>query len=100
MGIFNFYPWENGIKPVFVNAEGFEWYLDKDTTDWATKDTDNGIKGLVGVACFLVKKGDDINRVMINDKQQMLLDDKNLEQMCVKIDLMKIVKNYELHEKK
>jgi hypothetical protein len=52
------------------------------------------------VACFLVKKGDDINRVMINDKQQMLLDDKNLEQMCVKIDLMKIVKNYELHEKK
>ena len=32
---FKYYPWENGIKPVMVNQEGFEWYLDKDLTRYA-----------------------------------------------------------------
>jgi|GEM_PF-3018914 len=99
MSFFNLFPWDNGVDPYFVNDEGFEWYIDKDITDWATKDTDTGIKGLKGVMCFFVKKGDDINRVLINDQQQILADDRSLEQICVKIDLMKIVKNYELHEK-
>lgn len=88
---YKFFPWDRGEKPYFVNEEGFEWYIDKDCTEWAKRDMANGNKGLKNVGCFFVKKGDDVHRVLINDKQQILHSATSMEGMCVKIDMLKMI---------
>lgn len=87
------FPWENDVKPYFVNEEGFEWYLDDDTNKWLRKDMVNGVKGIKDHACFFVKKGDDITRVLIDSKQNIIKDDKNWEGMLAFIDILKVSKS-------
>jgi len=88
--MFSIFPWENNIKPYFVNEEGFEWYIDEEMTEYARKkDPRNGNEGLKGVVCFFVKKGDFITRTLIDEHQHILHDDQSLEGMATKIDLLK-----------
>jgi hypothetical protein len=85
----NFYPWQKGEKPYFVNPEGFEWYIDKGGTEYATKDSGN-LKGLKNVMCFYVKKNDIIKIVLIDNKQNILAESTSLEGIGIKIDILKI----------
>jgi len=87
------FPWNSGEKPYFVNEEGFEWYIDKSTTDWCKRYMPNGCEPLAA-ACFFVKKEDQITRVLINDKQQIIAEDTSLEGMAVKIDQLRILKSF------
>ena len=88
------FPWdEEGAKPYFVNNDGFEWWLDKSMTKYALEDSTIGNPGLKDVFCFYVKKGDDISRVLINNKHQVLYETSTLDQMAAHIDILKIVRN-------
>ena len=92
---FNIFPWEKGEKPYFINEKGFEWYVDKDMTNWARKDMPGGTKGIKDVMCFYVKMPDGVTRVLIDDKQNIIHEDTNLEGMASHIDMMKISKRFE-----
>lgn len=87
-----YFPWEFGEKPYFINNEGFEWYLDKDMTRYA-REIRNEQEGLADVAAFFVKNGEQIERVLINNAQQILHSDTTLEGMAVKIDALRFFKN-------
>jgi len=65
------FPWDRNEKPYFINPEGFEWYIDKDIQRWINRDTESAPK-LENVYAFLVRKGNEIDRVLINDKQQVI----------------------------
>lgn len=94
---FNFFPWDKGEKPYFKNPEGFEWYKDKSIQNWIDRDTESAPK-LKNVYAFLVKKGDEVDRVLINDKQQVIYSTKRFEDMCVRIDILKITEKYDKAE--
>jgi len=85
------FPWDDkDAKPYFVNPEGFEWWIDKDCTQWAHKDMANGNKGLKNMACFFIRKdGKVIERALINDKQQLVYNSQSLDGMCTYIDVLK-----------
>jgi len=89
-----FFPWENGEKPVLVNEEGFEWYLDKDCTQWATKWMGNNNPPLKA-NCFFAKRGEEVTRVLIDKNQNILHHDTSLEGMCAKIDVLRLLENYD-----
>lgn len=85
------FPWDDkDAKPYFVNPEGFEWWIDKDCTQWAHKDQANGNKGLKNVAVFFIRKdGEVLERALINDKQQLVYSSTSLESMCIYLDMLK-----------
>jgi hypothetical protein len=89
---FKLFPWENGVKPDFVN-DGFEWYIDKISTEYARQDTITH-KGLRNVACFTVRKDDVITRIMIDNKQHILFETPSLVAMGEKIDILKVLQHY------
>ena len=91
---FRLFPWENDEKPYFVNDEGFEWYLDKDTNNWLKKDMENGVNGIKDMACFFVKKGEDVTRVLIDSNQKIIKSDKSWESMLCYIDIIKLDRSY------
>lgn len=90
------FPWENDVKPDFINEEGFEWYQDKETNDYIRKDSSwsSGPKGLTDVFCFFVKKGDQIERVLVDDKQNILKSHTNWEALCAFVDMLKLSKSF------
>lgn len=85
------FPWENNEKPAFVNEQGFEWYPDRESTRYARQKNSSGIS-LKNVYVFYVKKEEDITRVIIDDKQNVLANNKNLEQIGFEIDKLKLLK--------
>jgi len=96
------YPWDNNEKPYFVNAEGFEWYVDKSTTEWATKDValidGRTRKGLKNVVAFFVKKGESVRSVLINNKQEIVAEHESFVGLCSRIDMLKVWEDYATHE--
>jgi hypothetical protein len=99
MSLFSF-PWEDGEKPYWINPDnGFEWYVDKDTTKWCTRETLNDLPKLNAVCFYVVKVTGDVreavSRVLIDkDTNAMLADETNLEAMAVKIDMLRIANSY------
>lgn len=88
------FPWDKGEKPYFVNEKGFEWYVDKDTQRWVNKETPSGYK-LKNVFAFYIKKDDYINRVLINNNQEIIYENTNLEALCTYIDFLKFANETE-----
>jgi hypothetical protein len=87
------FPWEAGEKPYFVNDDGFEWYIDKDSTKYCYADMADGTKSPLkemGVGCFFVKKDKYISRVMIDKNQNILADETSWEGLLYKIDFLKL----------
>jgi hypothetical protein len=85
------FPWDNNGKPILVNEKGYEFYIDKDMTDYAKQDDINGNKGLIGIICYYMKKGDYITRMLVDNKTQTPLHlDQTMEGMACYIDFMKI----------
>lgn len=98
LNVFCDYPWDSGKKPYFVNEEGFEWYVDKSSTDYATKDVNlwsGGVrKGLKGVVAFYVKKGNVVKSVLINEEQDIICEADGFIGLASKIDVEKIYQDY------
>lgn len=93
--IFKLFPWENGEEPYWVNPEnGIEWYIDKDTTEWCTRERNN-LKKLNAVVFYVcVKNKNKINpleRVLIDVKTSAALaSETSVEVMCAKIDMLRL----------
>jgi len=92
--------WKNK-KPYFTNPEGFEWYLDPYHQTFATIDEEVH-KGLKDVVCFVVKKGNDLNYIMIDKNQNVICDYKynNIEGYQAKIKILKVIQSYDEHDTK
>lgn len=99
MSLFTF-PWEDGEKPYWTNPEnGIEWYVDKDVTNACIRETLNDLPNLNAVCFYVVEVTDDVrkalSRVLIDkDTNEVLADHTNLEDMFVKIDMIRIAKSY------
>jgi hypothetical protein len=94
-----FFPWEKGDKPYFVNPEGFEWYVDKDTLSYMRKEDRNEIT-IDNLYPFLVKKDDDITRVIVDDKQNIIYENKGWEAVLYYVDTIKLNKHFDGNDKK
>ena len=81
------FPWELGEKPYFINPEGFEWYVDKETQQYANR------RKCKNVGCFLLKKENYITRAVIDDKQNVLYESQSLEAIGSFLDVLPLVKN-------
>lgn len=91
---FKFFPWENGEKPYWVNPEnGIEWYIDKDATEWCTRESNfKKLNAVVFIVCINNKdKITPLERVLIDVKTSAFLaSETSLEAMCVKIDMLRL----------
>ena len=85
---FSFYPWDNGKKPYFVNPEGFEWYADVELTKYAQNENLQGIT-LPDIYVFWVRKGEDVKHVILNSKLNQVVYEGGIEDIGVRIDIMK-----------
>ena len=89
------WPWEREEKPFFVNDEGFEWYIDEDTTGWAHRE--NGGVSLLNIVGFIVRKdGESIDRVLMDkETNKVIYSNTSLEAIASHIDILKAVKRFE-----
>lgn len=90
MDKFEVFPWDKeGSKPYYVNEQGYEWWIDTSSTDYARSDTRPGhpLKAI----CFYVRKdGRALSRVLIDENtNDVLADEQNLEALAVKIDILR-----------
>lgn len=91
------FPWEQNIKPDFVNPEGFEWYVENNLTKWAKREASSS-KPLKGVVAFLVRhpeKEGSMEYVLINTERQVLYVNTNYEAVAVRIDLLRATQTYD-----
>jgi hypothetical protein len=86
----NLWPWDKeNAKPYFINEEGIEWWIEKDLTEWATRD-DLSSKPLKAI-CFITRKeGNILDRILVGEKQKILAVDSSLEGMAYKIDILRL----------
>lgn len=82
------FPWKHGIKPDFVNEEGFEWWKDDDINRYIRS------KELKNHICFLVKKNDKVERVLLNTNQQVVFATTSLEDMGAKVDMLTVAQSF------
>jgi len=91
------FPWDNNIKPYWVNPEnGYEWYEDKSTTQWCTRDMISDNPKLDAVCFYVVEVKDGertpMTRVLIDIKtNELLAEEESLEAMATKIDMFRVV---------
>jgi hypothetical protein len=86
---FKLFPWENGIKPDFINEKGYEWYKHKDLTKWAQDKINSG--NPLKAVCFIIKKDNFMEYVLVGTNQTILEVDSSLEGMAVKIDVLRSI---------
>lgn len=89
-------------KPFFTNGTT-KWYSHKEFNSYLIKEQVNNLPSLDNLSCFVVI-GKDINDlVLINNKQNILGSYSNnregADQMTCKINIIKIAKHYDEHEK-
>ena len=90
---FKYYPWENEVKPIMINQEGFEWYLDKDLTRYAHEPGIGNIK-LTNIFIYFIRKDKDISRVIVRQEDgisKAIFSTNSLEDVGVKIDQLKLI---------
>ena len=91
------WPWDQeDAKPFFVNPEGIEWWLDKDTTEWAHREDQHGttLKNIIGF--ILRRDGEPQTRVLMDkESNQVVYENTLLEAVACHIDALKALKRYE-----
>ena len=89
-------------KPCFVNG-GFRWYVDKCLQDYIENKQADNLPKLNGFGCFVVKGKDVEDYVLINNKQNIIdgypYTLEGYGQMEAKINIIKISKHFDEHEK-
>ena len=97
----NIFPWDNkGEKPYNINEEGWEWWVDINMTEYATKKNVLNNTRPLKAACFFLRKGDFFTRVLIGPNQLILHEDTTLEGMACKIDWLRLVNTDKRRKKK
>ena len=75
-------------EPDYVNDEGTKWWLDKSTTDWAQRKDAHGTS--LDMEVWLVETKDGYMARLLLDADLRIIDEQqNLEQLAVKIDMLK-----------
>lgn len=91
------WPWDHeGEKPFFTNPEDIEWWIDKETTEWAHREDSQGttLENIVG---FILRKDEKpITRVLMDkESNEVIYSNTNLENVACHIDMLKALKRYE-----
>lgn len=96
------FPWDfENTKPYWVNPQGFEWWVDENTTQYANNKkqthTQKNIPPLNATGFFVVRVENDkripVSRVLIsNDDNTVLADETSLENMGCKIDILRLAR--------
>lgn len=90
------FPWDDeGTKPFFTNSEGIEWWVEKETTQWANRENEHGIslKNIVGF--ILRKDGNPLTRVLMDkETDEVIYENTGLEAIACYISMLKTVKLY------
>ena len=91
---FGIWPWdEANAKPYFTNPEGFEWWIDKSSTQWAHRDIEpTGGKGAKNLLCFIVRKDEKpVSRVVMDkNTNEVVYENGNLEAVACWLDMYKV----------
>jgi hypothetical protein len=96
-GALGIWPWESeGSKPFHTNEEGFEWWLDDSMQRYIDQDFPK--PKLKDTMACLVRKGDDVTRVIINDKQELLYSNKSLEAVACWVDMAKTKQQFDKNQ--
>jgi len=75
-------------EPDFINEDGTKWWLDKSTTDWAKRKDSHGTS--LDMIVYLVEKADGyMTRLLLDSEGNLIDEQQNLEQLAVKIDMLK-----------
>ena len=82
---------------LYYESDTHEWFADNSTTNYAQ--TDNGLNkdALRNIHCFVVREKNtgEYDRVVMDSKtQEIIYDDKSLEDILFFIDRMKIKKRF------
>ncbi len=72
-------------KPIFTNAQGTEFWLHKNLTEYAER------KGLKGIVVFYVKSFGEI-KILITKNNEPIFESQKLEDVGTHIDIMAINK--------
>lgn len=94
------FPWDNSEnKPFFVNELENEWWVDKHTTEYANYDS-KGNPSLNAVCFYVVENKNNnrkiLTRILISkDDNSILAEERNLEAMGTKIDILKYLKSFD-----
>jgi len=92
-----FYPWENGEKPYFVNEEGYEWYVNKNLTQFAQKDDylwGGGKHPKLEYVAFTVRKGEEIVYLLLGQNQLVVDIDETEIGLYNKVKQLKILYSF------
>jgi len=83
-------------EPNFVNELGIKWYIDELVTQYCLKENISGVF-LDNVLAYVVVLPDgNTDRVLVDvNKQEVIYATKNLEEIGVEIDKLKLLKSYE-----
>ena len=87
--------WETQ-EPNFVNELGIKWYIDELVTQYCLKENISGVF-LDNVLAYVVVLPDgNTDRVLVDaNNQEVIYATKNLEEIGVEIDKLKLLKSYE-----
>ena len=94
------FPWDNDIKPYWVNTDnGYQWYIDESTSKWCTRETLNNLPILEAVVFYVCEvvdgKIEPISRALIDKKSNNLIgDETSLEAMASKIDMIRVTMSF------
>lgn len=89
-------------KPDFVSGD-FKWYIDKHFQDYIENKQAENLPKLKGLGCFVVKSENVEDYVLIDNKQNVIdgypYTLEGYGQMEAKINIIKISKHFDEHEK-
>jgi hypothetical protein len=77
-----------------INAQGVKWQLDTGLTEWCTRADQNGIS-LPGHKVWIVETPEGKKTRLLTDGQDIIAEYTGLEDMAVKIDIIKAQKKYD-----
>ena len=94
------WPWDFNSKPYWVNPDnGLEWFIDKGTTEWCTREKSN-LPKLEAVSFYVVKntggKRKVLSIILIDKETNTVLAEKTgIVQMTVYIDMLRVSSSYD-----
>ena len=92
----------NVVEPTFINGD-FKWYLDEYFQNYIGNMQAVNLPKINDLACFIVRSNNLEDYVLIDNKQNVVAGypytDSGFEQMLCKINIIKIAKHYDEHEK-
>ena len=75
-------------EPDFINEQGTKYWVDKPTTQYAQRENLNGVS-LDMVVYLAETENGYMARLLIDKDQNIIAEEQNLEQLAVKIDMLK-----------